>query len=158
METIWKCLHISISKNNSFRGNYSRKYRLIHQIYLLGTSGLLFLIGDDNSGALLQNQIFASMLHSYLDGPILSKKLPLCQNGLQLNWKCLKFIDKHFPSLFLLAFSDLDTFSCIFCPFYGQNEKLSKILGNFHVDFLPIFYQKVKNYFWLDKMHLRFSN
>ena len=88
----------------------------IRIIYLLGASGLLIPIGDDNSGALLQNQIFASTLHSYLDGPILSKKSPLCQRGLQLNRKCLKFIDWHFPSPFLFAFSDLDTFSIVFCP------------------------------------------
>jgi hypothetical protein len=32
-------------------------------------------------------------------------------------------------------------------------EKSSKILGNFFVDFLPILYQTVKNYFGLSKRH-----
>ena len=42
--------------------------------------------------------------HSDLDGPILSKKLLLRQNGLQLNRKCLKFIVRYSPNPFLSAF------------------------------------------------------
>ena len=34
-----------------------------------------------------------------------------------------------------------------------KTEKSSKILGNFLVDFLPILYQKVKNYFGLSIRH-----
>ena len=43
-------------------------------------------------------------VHSGLDGMILSKKSPLCQNGLQLNRNCLQFIVRYSPSPFLSAF------------------------------------------------------
>ena len=36
-------------------------------------------------------------LHSDLDGAIVSKILLLCQNGLQLNRKCLQFIVRYSP-------------------------------------------------------------
>ena len=64
------------------------------------------------------------------------KKLLLRQNWLQLNRKCLKFIVSYSPFRF--------------CPLA---EKPSKMLDNFLVDFLPTFYQKVKNYVWLSKRH-----
>ena len=46
----------------------------------------------------------------------------------------------------------LDTFSCIFVLRIDKIEKSSKMLDNYLVDFLLIFYQKVQN-FWLSKRH-----
>jgi hypothetical protein len=43
-------------------------------------------------------------LHSDLYDPILPKKSPLSQNGLQLNKKCLKIIFRYFSSPFLPQF------------------------------------------------------
>ena len=40
-------------------------------------------------------------MHTDLDGPILSKKLQLCQNWMQLDKKCLKFIQVNTPSFYL---------------------------------------------------------
>ena len=44
-------------------------------------------------------------------------------------------------------------FLAFFVNRMDKTEKSSKMLGNFLVDFLPILYQKVKNYFWLSKKH-----
>ena len=47
---------------------------------------------------------FSPAQHSDLDGPIVPKKLPLHQNGLQLDRKCLKFIVRYSPSPFFSSF------------------------------------------------------
>ena len=52
--------------------------------------------------------------HTDLDGPIVSKKLLLHQNWLQLNRKYVKFIVRYSPYPVLSTFLYLDTFSCIF--------------------------------------------
>ena len=44
-------------------------------------------------------------------------------------------------------------FLAFFVSRMDKSKKLSKKLGNFLVDFLPILYQKVKNYFGLSKRH-----
>ena len=46
----------------------------------------------------------ALLMHTDLDGPIVSQKLPLHQNGLQLNRKCLEFIVRYTPCLLLSTF------------------------------------------------------
>ena len=75
----------------------------------------LYYKNDPKSGWLL-HQFTQSSMHTDLDGPIVSKKLLLCQNGLQLNRKCLEFIVWCSPSPFFSAFEDLDTFSGFFWP------------------------------------------
>ena len=61
------------------------------------------------TGKIFEKGIFAKICclfasHTDLDGPIVSKKLLLPQNGLQLNKKCLKFI--------------LGILRCHFCPYF----------------------------------------
>ena len=92
--------------------------------------------------------------HSDLDGPILSKKSSLHQNGLQLNRKCLKFIDWYVGN-FLVRFGQHFKIWTLFLAIFVKIEKSSSILGNFHFDFLTTLYQKVKNYFWSSMSNYR---
>ena len=65
-------------------------------------------------------------VHTDLEVAKVSKKSQLRQIQIQINRKCLRLIVKYSPSPFLSAFYDLGTFSCIFCPLNGQNQKIKK--------------------------------
>ena len=48
--------------------------------------------------------LFILSMHTDLDGPRVSEKSKLCQNGLDINRKCLRLIARYSPSSFLSAF------------------------------------------------------
>ena len=83
---VWKTLKIeSIRRHLSGRTPHSSKTNFL---FVMKLSKVGFLFPEPFAGLLC----FSLPLHTDLDGPIVTKKSLLCQNGLQLNKKCLELI------------------------------------------------------------------